>query len=423
MDREETVMCQADESGSAVAIQGAASDITEYNYEESSRLALCEAILLIQEPVGLQERLDLFLQTARTILEVERVHILLANPEEQILYAVASCGVEQPIEAIHIPIGPGGGAIAQAYRTQQTVIWNGPDPVPELLRLAAPYDQIAALCSEAFVIVPLIIQGRAIGVMVADWKQSRGPLDRATVDLLRPFVALTALVIEHDRTYTDSQIKVHRQTNLTRDSTVLAMVESAISGSLGLNDTLDQALTAAIASLEMDAGEIFLLDATRGDVSKVRHVGKDQNVFAERLCFCLGEGIPGRVVQTGECFIISDLADDRRFLRHQVIAAGYHTFAAVPLKSRGQVIGCLSIAGRRPNILTAADLQILTAVGAVIGLAVANSSLYEDLWLATNQLEAKIEELQQGQTTLIETERLRESIPQLADHANRLPLA
>jgi len=40
-------------------------------------------------------------------------------------------------------------------------------------------------------------------------------------------------------------------------------------------------------------------------------------------------------------------------------------------------------------------------------LAVVNGRLYEDLWLATKQLEAKIEELQRTEATLIETERLR----------------
>lgn len=399
-------MCQTDESGNVVAIQGAASDITEHKRAEAARAALCEAILQIQEPVGLQERIDRLLQTAMTVLKPDRVHILLADPEGQMLCAVASRGVEEPLEAIQVPIGPEGGGIAQAYRTQQMVVWDGLAPLPESLRLRFPYDQIAALRSQAFVLVPMVVQGRAIGVLATGWKQSRRPLDPAMLELLRPFVALAALAIEHDRLYADSQAKVERQPRRTREMNILTMIGNAISGSLTLNTILDQALDTTLAGLEMEVGEIFLLDATRGEVSKVRHRGPDPEVFAERSCFALGEGIPGRVVQTGECIIIPNLASDRRFLRCQVVTAGFHTFSAVPLKAKAQVIGCLNVIGRRPCIVTEADLELLTAVGATVGLAVANGRLYEDLWLATKQLEAKIEDLRRIQATLIETERL-----------------
>ncbi|MGB4782601.1 ATP-binding protein [Candidatus Methylomirabilis sp.] len=203
------------------------------------------------------------------------------------------------------------------------------------------------------------------------------------------------------------QTQTERQPRRTREMSVLTMIGNAVSGSLTLNNVLDQALETTLAALEMEAGEIFLLDATRGEVSKVRHRGLDPEAFAECSCFTLGEGIPGRVVQTGECIIIPNLAADHRFVRREVVTAGFHTFAAVPLKAKGRVIGCLDIAGRRPYTLTEADLELLTAVGAAVGLAVANGRLYEDLWIATKQLEAKIEELRRTQTTLIETERLR----------------
>ena len=203
------------------------------------------------------------------------------------------------------------------------------------------------------------------------------------------------------------QTQTERQPRRTREMSVLTMIGNAVSGSLTLNNIMDQALDTTLAALELEAGEIFLLDATRGEVSKVRHRGLDPEAFAECSCFALGEGIPGRVVQTGECFIIPNLASDHRFLRHQVVTAGFRTFAAVPLKAKGQIIGCLDVAGRRPYILTEADLQLLTAVGAAIGLAVANGRLYEDLWLATKQLEANIEELRRTQATLVEAERLR----------------
>ncbi len=117
------------------------------------------------------------------------------------LQAVASHGVEEPLEAIRVPIGPAGGALAEAYRTQQAVIWDGQAPLPAPLRLQPPYDRIRAFRSQVFAIVPLVVQGRAIGVLGADRKHTRRPLDRATLELLQLFAGQAALAIEHGRLY------------------------------------------------------------------------------------------------------------------------------------------------------------------------------------------------------------------------------
>ncbi|MBI3779877.1 MAG: PAS domain S-box protein, partial [candidate division NC10 bacterium] len=182
---------------------GAIRDLTERKRAEKTRHALYLASLQIQGPLALRERLDRILQTAQTLLELERVNILLADREGQWLQAMASLGTEGPIGAIRVPIGPEGGGIAQAYLNRQIVAWDGKGRVPEPLRLQPPYDRIEALRSQVFANVPLIVQGRAIGVLVlgADRKGSRRPLDAATLELLQLFAAQAALAIEHGRLY------------------------------------------------------------------------------------------------------------------------------------------------------------------------------------------------------------------------------
>lgn len=381
--------------------------MTEEKQVEAARLALEEAILQVEEPISMKERLDRLLRTVMTVFELDRTHIFFADSEGQMLRAAASRGAEEPLEAIRVPISREGGAIAQAFRSRQMVVWSGPDPVPEPLRCAPPYNQIAALPSSVFVVAPLVIHDRIIGVLVGDREHSRQPLDPALPQRLRPFVALVALAIESHRLYADSQTPVTQQSLENRAVKILALVEDALSGTLTLNDTLDQALDATIQTLQMEAGEIFLLDATQCVLRKIRHRGQDPDIFAERCCFALGEGIPGRVAQSGECIVIPDLVSDRRFLRPQVVEAGFRTFAAFPLKAQGRIIGCLTAAGRQPHTVTEADLQLLTALEATIGLALTNSRLLEDLQLTMSQLETKIEEIQQAHTALVEGERLR----------------
>ncbi|MDD5558923.1 ATP-binding protein [Candidatus Methylomirabilis sp.] len=163
--------------------------------------ALYQASLEIQAPLELQERLDRLLQTAQTVLEMDRVNILLADLEGRELRAVASLGMEGPLAAIRVPIGPAGGALAAAYRTQQMITSDGRASLPELLRLQPPYDQIEAFSSPVFAIAPLVVQGQAIGVFAGDRKYSLRPLDPSTQELFQLFATQAALAIEHVRLY------------------------------------------------------------------------------------------------------------------------------------------------------------------------------------------------------------------------------
>jgi PAS domain S-box-containing protein len=180
---------------------GSVRDITERKQTELTRQALYRASLQIQEPLALRERLDRLIQTVQEILKLDRVSVFLSDQEERWLQGVASLGIEEPAESIRVPIGPAGGALAQAFFTQEPVVWDGRGPVPASLRLRPPYDQIEALRSRAFIAVPLVVQGRSIGVLAADRRRSRRPLDAATREMLQLFVTHAALAIEQGRLY------------------------------------------------------------------------------------------------------------------------------------------------------------------------------------------------------------------------------
>jgi len=217
-----------------------ARDITERKRAEATRQALYRASIEIQEPLGLQDRLARVLQAAQTILELERANVLLADSEERWLQAVASLGTEEPLATIRVPIGPEGGAVAEAYRTRQVIVWDGGGPVPASLRLHPPYDQIAALRSRAFVVVPLVVHGRSVGVLGADRKQSRRPLDAATGEVLQLFAAQAALAIEHGRLY-----ETQRMAAMQLEATVEARTRELQASNEQLQEVTRQAQAAS----------------------------------------------------------------------------------------------------------------------------------------------------------------------------------
>jgi signal transduction histidine kinase/CheY-like chemotaxis protein len=184
---------------------------------EKTLREITHASLQIQEAFRLDERLKRLLQVARDVLELDRLNVLLADSEGRQLEAVASLGTDEPLEEIRVPIGPEGGGVAQSYQRQEAIAWDGTTPVPESLRLSAPYDRIAALRSRSFVILPLVVQGRTIGVIAGDRKHSRRPLGSGTLELFQLFATQAALTIEHARLY-----EAQRMASIQLEATVEA---------------------------------------------------------------------------------------------------------------------------------------------------------------------------------------------------------
>ena len=198
-----------DEAGRPFEIVGSWADITQRKLAESFHV-LYQASLKIQDPMGLKKWGDDFLRKGREVLHLDRLSILLADPDGQWLRAVASTETDEPLDAIRVPIGPEGGGLAQAYLTRQAIVCDGQDPVPEALRLKPPYDQIEAFRSRVFAIMPLVVQGQAIGVLEAGWKYSRRPFDAATLEPLQLLATQAALAFEHTRLYAAAQPVLRR---------------------------------------------------------------------------------------------------------------------------------------------------------------------------------------------------------------------
>ncbi|HZY30066.1 MAG TPA: PAS domain S-box protein [Candidatus Methylomirabilis sp.] len=213
-----------------------ARDITERKRAEGTRQALYQASLAVLEPLSLQERLDRLLQTARNILRFDRICVLLADPEGRWLEGAAVLGIQTPLAAIRLPIGPEGGGLAQVYLTQQPFIWtDSRAPVPEELQLKPPYSQLEAFRSLAFANLPLVVQGRAIGVLGADRKHSRQPLDAVTLELLQLFVNQAAVAIEHARLY-----EAQRMAAIELEATVETRTRELRAANLLLQEAMGQ---------------------------------------------------------------------------------------------------------------------------------------------------------------------------------------
>jgi len=176
----------------------------------------------------------------------------------------------------------------------------------------------------------------------------------------------------------------------SRELVALHAVSEVVSGSLELDAIMIDALDKVLEVTHTEAAEIFLLDEAAGKLTLAVHRGIAQEAFQEVTRFRLGEGLPGRVAASGQTVLVHNLAEDPRFIRQTVKTLGFQFYACVPLRAQDRVVGVLDVADRRAR-LTPDDLNLLTAIGNQLGVAIENARLYARVQQTADYLNALIE--------------------------------
>ncbi len=174
-------------------------------------------------------------------------------------------------------------------------------------------------------------------------------------------------------------VEQKEQEVLRRNQELAALhaVGAVINESLDLNGVLSRALDKVLEVTGAQSGEIFLWEEGTEELVPRAFRGLFPEVFQAR--FKLNEGFPGRIAQTGKPIVVHDLPGDPRFLRRRVKEAGFHSFAGVPLRSKGKMVGVMGIFALDPRRLTSEDIELLDGLGNQIGVAIENATLYAQL--------------------------------------------
>jgi Nif-specific regulatory protein len=119
---------------------------------------------------------------------------------------------------------------------------------------------------------------------------------------------------------------------------------------------------------------ITILNRARSEISIELAYGMTKEE-QDRGIYKIGEGIIGKVVQTGTTIVIPKIAHDQKFLNKTGFPAKVSdsdvTFICVPVKSNNEVIGTLSIHRvYSKHILFGEDVRILTIICSMIAQAV-----------------------------------------------------
>jgi signal transduction histidine kinase len=166
----------------------------------------------------------------------------------------------------------------------------------------------------------------------------------------------------------------------------LSRVSAAISGLQDLDSILRIGLDNVLNIMNGTVGGIMLLDELSQTLSyQVYHGLSDK--YAEEMRLKLGEGIAGKVVQSGRSVLLEDISSEPNAARIDLISLeGLRAFISVPLRAKDNVLGVMNVASHVPHRFTKEDVHLLHSIGDQLGIAIEQARLNERLRKARERL-------------------------------------
>ena len=192
----------------------------------------------------------------------------------------------------------------------------------------------------------------------------------------------------------------------------LIEVGIALCGTLHLRELLAAMMERVREVLDAEACSVMLVDeptrTLRWEVALGAGAGKLQT-----LSVPIGQGISGRVAQTGEVIRIEDAQHDARWEGQrydQETGFTSRSILCLPIRTRERVVGVVQVLNRRGGPFTDEDQQLLEALASMGAVAIENARLYENLeekvQERTAELMRTLAELRETQAQLVQSEKM-----------------
>ncbi|MCC6260981.1 MAG: GAF domain-containing sensor histidine kinase [Anaerolineales bacterium] len=333
-------------------------------------LALHRASLELVKDVSLEHLLEQIAKAACEQAGAQYAALSVSNGEgEPITFVTVGLTGEQFQKIEHPPIGAGliGELMNTEFALRVPVIREHPKSV------GFPKDHPEMI---PFLGVPIRAGDQQLGQIYLTNKIETGVFDENDEMIIQMLAAYASAAIQNARLV--EQLR-GRDATLTRrnvDMNLLNDIASTLTSSLELDEILEHTLALVMSYLNVEAGEIFLLEEDKTTLRLVLHRGEAAEIFWNRNIFQIGEGYPGIAAQTRKPLVGTHLTEDKNFIRAELIRAGFQQIACIPLLSGENLIGVMNTATRSAAPIDERNVEMLVAVATWAGLAIENAQLH-----------------------------------------------
>jgi nitrate/nitrite-specific signal transduction histidine kinase len=209
-----------------------------------------------------------------------------------------------------------------------------------------------------------------------------------------------------------------RTAELTTANTRLAAqnaLAATLSRSLDLDAILNTALDKVLVALDMQIGSLYLWDAVEQSLALQGHRGQAIPHDHDHEP-CSWQEISIAAVTHMETVVLPRPRGPIEGLSKCLLEAGIRTCVSTPFVSKGQAVGALTLGVTREDAIQPSELELLTAIGQQIGMAVENAWLYQEAERRAEELTL----LHQASVSLTSTLDADEIYDQIVKQAARL---
>jgi len=280
----------------------------------------------------------------------------------------------------------GAGMIGWTAETGQPLLANDVRQEPRYILgfLEEPLTE-AELC------MPLKLAKEVIGVLDIQSTQLNA-FDETDLMAMKTLADQIAMAIENARLFGETSRRFE-------ETMALYQTSLDITAQLEMTELLESIVERAATLLGAEAGGIFLYDSDRDELTLVISYGYTDKYVGTTLK--PGEGMAGKVFQSGESMII----DDYQSWEGRSAAFGadppFTAVLEVPLKWRDRISGVLVINGdAQKRTFNQDDIWLATLFANQATVAMENARLYEEVWQELTERKRAEETLAQEQHLL-----------------------
>lgn len=324
-------------------------------------------------------------KAAERLMPLDSFAITLLVPETNEIDPVYLYDKGKRVSAGRLPFGK--GLSSEVIRTGRPVITSSAEQTDQLGSVRAGEEGE----TQSLVAVPMIVGGRALGMLSAQSYQT-GVYSEEDMQILGTLANQAIVAIQNGRLFKETQTLasqlegrvVERTAQLQREqqnTETLLRILTEVSSSLDLDRTLNRTLSLLNDTLGAEQGTILLVNPEDNLLHYRAGYGylSDRSASPNRAGFTLkiGEGLAGWVVKNREAVLIHDLHLDPRWVRNPTAGQDHRSAIAVPMMVGEDVIGVLMVFQRMANFFSAEMLNLVKAIAGQVAVAINNARLYE----------------------------------------------
>ena len=189
-----------------------------------------------------------------------------------------------------------------------------------------------------------------------------------------------------ENTQEQLQARIREARANARRLATLNTISNALSQYLEPAKVIERAVEMVGEVMEVEVILVYTIEPRESELVLTAYEGISADSAKELDHVKLREGFNGQVAATGEVMLVPDASVDSRLTRPAVIRNKLHPMLIVPMKSKGEVIGTLCVAMRRPRTFLPDEIDLLSTIAGQIASALTNAKLYEEAKQIADQL-------------------------------------